>query len=319
MTAAEFSDYLNQIKIARTVLKIQEHHTYLPSYKQWTGNNHFEIQKGMQNTHKNVNGWMDIGQHISIFPDGMVVTGRSFEFSPAGIYGNNANAFCIENVGDFDKENDQMNPAQKDAIVKVTATLCKKFGLAINTDSIVYHHWFNLATGVRNNGSGNNKSCPGTNFFGGNKVEDCNKFFLPLVSKALKSKLNISETELLKYTFVNTSKLNVRTGPSAESKLANDREPVSYGAVIRVYEEKDNWYRISSSKQHWVSAKYTSIVTRATVTAGELNVRSGDSSNFPIVGKLHLNETVFIFEKSGNWAKISVESKWVSANYLKTE
>lgn len=97
MTSKEFDQYISNLKIARTVLTIQQHHTYIPSYIHFKGNNHFELQRGMKNTHINQNGWADIGQDISIFPDGAIVTGRSFEKSSASINGNNANSFCIEN------------------------------------------------------------------------------------------------------------------------------------------------------------------------------------------------------------------------------
>ena len=58
-------------------------------------------------------------------------------------------AFCIENIGDFDAGNDVMNEEQKASIVRVTAVLCRKFGLDINTNSIVYHHWFSLKYGTK--------------------------------------------------------------------------------------------------------------------------------------------------------------------------
>ena len=35
----------------------------------------------MKNLHFNQNGWQEIGQHFTIFPDGMIVTGRSLFYS----------------------------------------------------------------------------------------------------------------------------------------------------------------------------------------------------------------------------------------------
>ena len=66
----------------------------------------------------------------------------------------------------------------------MNALLCEKFDLPINTDSIVYHHWW-TAAGKRTNGFGAAKSCPGTNFFGGNSVEACETNFIPLIKTAL--------------------------------------------------------------------------------------------------------------------------------------
>jgi len=59
----------------------------------------------------------------------------------------------------------------------MTAILANKFSIAINTGKIVYHHWFDSRNGRRNNGTGYNKTCLGTNFFGGNKVDNCIKNF----------------------------------------------------------------------------------------------------------------------------------------------
>lgn len=250
MSGMEFSDFLSSLKIARTVLTIQQHHTFIPSYVHFKGNNHFEIQKGMKVSHVNTNGWADIGQHLTIFPDGSVVTGRSFELSPAGIAYNNANSFCIENLGNYDPCADTMTVDQLDAIVVVTAALCNKFSLEPSVNSIVYHHWFNLSTGARNNGTGNNKTCPGRTFFGGNKMVDCETKFIPLVKSKLNNLSHNSSIQPLKYVVVNASSLNVRMGPSTSCGKASDCEAAQFGAVLRVFEENNGWYRISYSAQH---------------------------------------------------------------------
>ena len=68
-------------------MKIQQHHTFIPSYIHFTGMNHFDWQLVMKKYHVNENGWADIGEHFAIFPDGEIVTGRSMETSPACIRG----------------------------------------------------------------------------------------------------------------------------------------------------------------------------------------------------------------------------------------
>lgn len=72
-------------------------------------------------------------------------------------------------------------------ILFLNALLCKKFNLAVNTDTIVYHHWYDLDIGKRTNGTGKVKTCPGTAFFGGNSVEDARKYFIPLINSAVAS------------------------------------------------------------------------------------------------------------------------------------
>jgi hypothetical protein len=313
----EFEKWLDNLRVARTILTVQEHHTFSPNYALFNGANHFDLQNGMKNHHVNHNGWSDIGQHFTTFPDGSIVTGRSMEQSPACIYGQNANAVCIENLGDFDKGKDAMTSAHKQTIIRITAKLCSKYNLEVNTNSIVYHHWFNLATGERNDGTKNNKSCPGTNFFGGNKVTDCVTNFLPLVKKQLQGGVITTTTDnVLKYVCVTATTLNIRTAADGASPKAKDREAATMGAVLRVYKEKDGWYKISGSKQHWVNARFTIDVTRAKVNADTLNVRSGPAASFSKVGAYTKGQELFIVQEKNGWCKISMDEKWVSKEYL---
>jgi SH3-like domain-containing protein len=318
LTIDEFETWISNLRVARTILTVQEHHTFSPNYSLFNGSNHFELQRGMKNHHVNHNGWSDIGQHFTTFPDGSIVTGRSMEQSPACILGQNANAICIENLGDFDKGKDIITAAHKQTIVRMTAKLCGKYNLPINTNSIVYHHWFDLGTGQRNDGTKNNKSCPGTNFFGGNKVADCVKNFLPLVRQQAGGAVitTAADSGIIKYVCVTASTLNIRTKPDGTSTKATDREAAVTGAVLRVYKEKDGWYKISGSKQHWVNGKFTVEVTRVKVNADTLNVRSGPAKSFSKIGAYTKGQELFITEEKNGWCKISMDEKWVSKDFL---
>lgn len=64
MNLSEFENWITQLRVGRTIMKIQQHHTYIPSYIHFTGMNHFERQQAMKNHHVNQNGWQDIGQHF---------------------------------------------------------------------------------------------------------------------------------------------------------------------------------------------------------------------------------------------------------------
>jgi SH3-like domain-containing protein len=316
MTIDEFEAYISNIMVARTIITLQEHHTYSPDYALFDGSNHFELQRGMKSYHVNSNGWDDIGQHFTIFPDGTVMTGRSIEKSPACIYGQNANAVCIENLGNFDTGADIMRNSQEDTIVRAAAAICLKFNIPVSTDGIVYHHWFRLSDGVRNNGSGGNKSCPGTNFFGGNKVGDCQQNFLPLVKAVLSGQTNSNTNTIIKYVSVTASALNIRKKPDSQSAKATDRDPALFGAVLRVYKEQNGWYKISGSKNHWVYGRYTTDVARATVIADALNVRNQPSASGLRIGSLQRGEEVFVYEERNGWCRISTEEKWVSKTFL---
>lgn len=316
LTLPDFRQWLKDVRVSRTITRIQQHHTYSPSYTHFTGTNHFELQRSMRDYHVNANGWNTIGQHFTIFPDGTILTGRALSLSPACIYGQNANAICIENLGNFDLGADTMHTPQRESIVTATALMCEKFNIPITADYIVYHHWFDLKSGARNNGARNNKSCPGTNFFGGNKVAHCQVNFLPLVVEAQTGTIKTDDSDVLKYVGVTANTLNVRVGPGVSNARAADTPAVVLGTVLRVYEERDGWLKISKSSSRWVSARYTSPVQKAIVTALALNVRTGPGTRYPRSGSLSKGETIFIAETEGNWCRIAFDDKWVSKQYL---
>lgn len=317
LSLAEFKSWIQDQRIARTILTVQQHHTWSPSYVHFNGSNHFERQAAIKNYHVRNNGWQDIGQHFTSFPDGTIMTGRSLEATPACIYGANRDSICIEHFGNFDIHGDTMTPEHRETIVEMTAALCDKFRLPLNSFSIIYHHWFDLNTGMRNNGTGINKSCPGTNFFGGNKVDDFHANFLPLLEQSLLGRpFPTPSNSIQKYAVVTASSLNVRESSSGSAAKVSDREPAQLGAILRVYDEKNGWLKISNSQSHWVYGKYTIEVKRATVNANVLNVRSGQGTNYPVVDTLMNKEEVFISEEENGWCKISLEDKWLSKSYL---
>ena len=126
--------------------------------------------------------WSDIGQNFTIFPDGVILTGRNINKAPAGIKGANSNGICIECVGNFDKGGDVMTDAQKEAIIAVTKILLDKFGLNAKT-GVTYHAWWSsdgreIGDYVKGHSA---KTCPGTNFFGGNSLTAYEKNLLPLI------------------------------------------------------------------------------------------------------------------------------------------
>ncbi|MCY1719281.1 SH3 domain-containing protein [Prolixibacteraceae bacterium Z1-6] len=317
MESNEFREWITGETINRTVFFIQQHHTYSPNYSNFNGNNHFQLQRNMKNYHVTHNGWNDIGQHFTIFPDGMILTGRSIERSPACMKGKNANSVCIESIGNFDVGGDEMTTVQREAIVQVTGTLCIRFGISPNTNTILYHHWFNLSTGKRNNGTGGNKSCPGSAFFGGNKVDACEANFIPL----LREITGDADDHLLiddfdKYICVTATRLNVRSGPGISYNLAGGVKPVKFGSVLKSFREENGWCKINASDELWISAKYTRDVTKGKITANVLNIRTGPGTNNNVVDTLTRGSEIIIEEERNGWYKLNLEEKWVSKTYV---
>jgi LysM repeat protein len=195
MNRNEFKDWILNQKFTRRVGKVQQHHTYQPSYQQFNGSNHFELMQGMKEYHMTAMKWSDISQQLTTFPDGTVALGRPFNTAPEGSFGllNEAamreiekDALAIENVGNFDAE--QMTAEQRETIITVTALLMLKYGLQPNIDTITYHHWWDVNSGERvlDEGHGHAiKTCPGTHFFGGNSTADAKNNFYPLVDKKM--------------------------------------------------------------------------------------------------------------------------------------
>lgn len=196
MTIGEFETWLIQQKVTRRITVIQEHHTWSPCYKQFNGSNHLQLQKNMRDYHVNSAGYEDIAQNFTVFPDGMICTGRSMNVAPAGCRGANTNGICIENLGNFDVGGDKMNTAQKDVIVRMAAALLKKFKLSPET-GITYHAWWtddgkSLGTYVASRSC---KTCPGTAFFGGNTRASYDKNLKPLIVKAMNGTYNVPAKE----------------------------------------------------------------------------------------------------------------------------
>ncbi|WP_199851626.1 SH3 domain-containing protein [Brumimicrobium mesophilum] len=316
MDIQEFETWVNSLDIHRNILFIQQHHTWSPSYIHFK-ENHFTLQKNMKHYHVNQRGWSDIGQHFSTYPDGRICTGRSLELNPACIYGNNNSSICIEHIGNFDQGKDQMTDAQKDVVVRMTAALAKRFNVPINTDRIVYHHWFHLGTGARNNGGPQttNKTCPGENFFGGNTLAAAENNFIPLVKGLADKTTDELPSKMLYFGVVDVNtRLSVRLGAGTyHSKI----DYVENGMVIRIYEEKNNWFRISQNQKRWVYGRFINKIRLARVNVNtKLNVRSGPSSNYPKVASLTKNHEVYVYEIENDWAKIDVEEQWVSEDFL---
>lgn len=257
MNIDEFGQWLSTNHFARVIKLVQNHHTYIPNYSHFKGNNHFQLIQGMENSHIQ-RGFAEIAQNLTTFPDGTIAVCRALDKIPAGIKGANQYGICIENLGYFDTGGDTMTDDQKTTIIKANALLCKKFNLVPGTDTIVYHHWYDLNTGLRTDGTGSTKSCPGTNFFGGNSVGACSENFIPLITAAMGGNdTGPAVPAVLGNYEVNAYVLNVRSGPGTSFAVVRSLQK---GTTVSVYEEQNGWCRILPAEQQWVSKSYLKII-----------------------------------------------------------
>lgn len=143
---------MKKISINDLIIKLDEydykefhvHHTWKPNHGNFTGDNHLKLQNGMKNYHVNHNGWADIAQHISVFPDGVIVTGRDFEDTPVSIRGHNTGAFAMEMIGDFDLGKDRLKDEQLKMVMQITNYFIKR------NIKVVFHNEYSY------------KTCPGS-------------------------------------------------------------------------------------------------------------------------------------------------------------
>lgn len=127
---------------------------------------------------------------------------------------------------------------------------------------------------------------------------------------------------------VTTSALNIRTGPGTGYSVIG---VLKKGDQVTRIGQNGKWFKIATSNgsEAWVSSKYLSSTdgsyayvedtasTTMYATTG-VNIRSGPSTKYSIVGGLNRGDRVTKIGKSGNWTKISwgSSSAYVYSKYL---
>lgn len=154
----ELIKYFREFRFTRKLKQLHIHNTYLPDHSNFKGDNHDELNANMENYHVNVKNWSDIGQHLTLFPDGLWLLGRDLNRTPASILGWNTGAICIEMLGNFNIGHDKLISPQEEAVYELCEFLVETYGVAIK-----FH---------RDNPTAGNKTCPGTSI---DKDDFCDK------------------------------------------------------------------------------------------------------------------------------------------------
>ena len=271
----EIGAWLKKQNVTRKVTRLQVHHMGLPSYSTWEKTDkkvfkdpHFGRTESLDSYGKTTWGSKSangkyIAQHFNVFPDGKITTGRSLNSNPIGITGWNTNAICVEIYGNFDKGQDTMTSAQKEAVIALFGELCKRFSITPGADTIRYHAWFTSGgTYLGDYKAGKSrKTCPGTNFFGGNSMAKFKANFLPAIKKYIagekeEAKKEETKTEFKQYIVrVTADTLNGRKGPGTnydiETKLYE-------GTAVTIVAENGNW--LKAKMGYWISKSYVEFV-----------------------------------------------------------
>ena len=319
---------------------IQIHHTAAPSYENFykaNGTHEDELtrQNNMKSYHVNTNGWDDIAQHFTIFPNGKIVTGRSLANTTAiGIRGWNYNKICIEIYGNFDKGKDVMTKEQKQAVIAVYGELCKKFGITPSISTIRCHAWFTAGgTYLGDYVAGRSaKTCPGTNFMGfGNSKAAIEKYFIPLVKDYINGTTSNIPTQIPttvsgNYVVkVTSDTLNVRKGPGVSYGVCGE---LGRGEAYTIVQTQNGWGKLKSGVG-WINLSYTQKVSNSTtasatvstsqylvkVTANNLNVRKGPGASYDISATVKKGDVFTITETKNGWGKLKSGVGWISLGY----
>lgn len=225
----DVKEWLSKQKVTRKITRLQVHMMDLPNYSTWEKTDkkvfsepHFGRTQSLDSYGKSKWGCSDghghyIAQHLNIFPDGKITTGRNLNSTPIGIRGWNTNAICIEIYGCFDKGKDKMTAAQKKAVIYLYGELCKRFDIPVNTTHIRPHCWF-TAGGTylgKYNPSRSAKTCPGTAFWGYGCSPDGFSHFIKDVKnyvdgKKAEPKKEETKATTKKFQIQTLDKLNVR-------------------------------------------------------------------------------------------------------------
>lgn len=264
MTPAEFKTWIHkQGNYKYTGLQV--HHTWMPDYSCFykaNGKHEDELtrQYNTQQYHKKTNGWGDIAQHFTIFPNGAIVTGRKLSNTTAiGIKGWNSNKICIEIYGNFDKGKDVMTKEQKEAVITVYGELCKKFKITPSTSTIRCHAWFTAGGTYLGdyNKSKSAKTCPGTNFMGfGNSKAAIRDNFIPLIQNYISGKTTTVKDPVACGVYRIKSPdgvLNIRKGPGASYEKVGQ---VKNGEAYTITKINGSWGYLKSGAG-WINLSYT--------------------------------------------------------------
>ena len=120
---------------------------------------------------------------------------------------------------------------------------------------------------------------------------------------------------------VTANSLNVRSGASTSYSVVGK---LTKGETVEILSSNDGWYKVQydDNKTGWSSGKYITKneVKKGTITANSLNVRSGASTSYSILGVLSKGKVVTIYGESNGWYKISYNGGygWVSKTYVST-
>ena len=130
--------------------------------------------------------------------------------------------------------------------------------------------------------------------------------------------VQVPQVQAFPATVVSGSGVNVRSGPGTNFAIIGG---FGNGARVNVVSTSGGWYQISGGG--WISSSYTSTgnsggggtpVSGSVTTVAGVNIRSGPSTSFAVIGGLGAGTTVRVVSLSNGFYQLS-SGGWISANY----
>ncbi|MBM7691591.1 D-alanyl-D-alanine carboxypeptidase [Peribacillus deserti] len=118
-------------------------------------------------------------------------------------------------------------------------------------------------------------------------------------------------------TYETTANVNIRTGPSTAYESLGT---VAKGSQLNVTGNAANgWYQVSHNGQRgYVSGTYVQVKGFINTATSDLNVRTGPSTAYSILGTVQKGEELTVTGKANGWFKISYNGRtgYVSGKYV---
>ena len=149
ITTKELIAYMDAYKWRRKPSEMHTHHTWRPEHSTFKGKNHLQLMQGMERSQK-ARGFTEIGQHLTLFPDGSWGLCRDFNLDPASITGRNQLGFATEIIGNFDIGHDMLTGDQLESLLVMYSYMIHRFMRSNVKKAVVFHNQYAP------------KTCPGT-------------------------------------------------------------------------------------------------------------------------------------------------------------
>lgn len=131
----------------------------------------------------------------------------------------------------------------------------------------------------------------------------------------------VAYADAVKTGIITGDVVNLRANPNTSSKILNQLDK---GTKVSVVGSEGNWYKVSySDSTGWINDEYISVrdqaISAGTVTGSVVNVRSKPDISAEILTKLEKGTKVDIYERSGDWYRISIGEDrygWVNNEFI---